>query len=211
MSAIAFEFSTCYWRQPSRLACPSVTLRRHFEHSRGMWTSVSCGFLSQANACLALVIGVTLRTCTMCPDVYVKRPRSAIFSSTDEVAVPSDILPVSHSATKEVSTPSSGSVGVFTVVLTSASNEELAKRQVADLSLRRVASGLVSVPDDNDLTVLRNRAQRCSSLMVSIHVKASPNRARGATHVLRTNVPRGVPSRSCPLSARWMLHGPSTS
>ena len=91
----------------------------------------------------------------MCPDVYVKRPRSAIFSFTDEVAVSSGILPVSHSASKEVSTPSSGSVGVFTVVLTSASNEELAKRQVADLSLRRVASGLGSVPDDNDSIVLR--------------------------------------------------------
>ena len=117
----------------------------------------------------------------------------------------------SHTASKEVSTPSSGSVGVFTFVLTSASNEELAKRPVADLSLRRVASGLGSEPDDNDSTVLRNRAQRCSWLMVSIHVKASFNRARDATPVLRTNVPRGVPSRSCLLSARWMLHGPSPS
>ena len=48
MSAIAFQYCTRCWRQPSRLACPSVTIRRHFEHSRGMWTSVSCGFLKSS-------------------------------------------------------------------------------------------------------------------------------------------------------------------
>ena len=32
------------------------------------------------------------------PEVYAKRPRAAIFSSTDGMAVPSGILPVSRSA-----------------------------------------------------------------------------------------------------------------
>ena len=39
---------TCSWHQFSRLACPSLTLRRRVWQTRGMWTSASCGFLKSS-------------------------------------------------------------------------------------------------------------------------------------------------------------------
>ena len=71
---------------------------------------------------------------------------------------------------------------VLAVVLTSASNEVLAKRHKSWTCLCcEWPLGLGSVPADNDPAALRNRAHRCSSPIVSVHVKALFHRARDTT------------------------------
>ena len=71
--------------QPSRLSCTSVTLWRRFEQSSGMQTSISGGCLDVNRTRVLRPSSERPTIMYDMPEIYHKRPRSAIFSSTDEM------------------------------------------------------------------------------------------------------------------------------